>query len=256
LPHFAVYRDHLIALGIVPGDSDSATKAFADLNTELDNEKAAQKAAQIEVDTLSWAVQDLKISVDKFAAQIPTVEDKVKYLENMEVDKLNDVRAWELCLEHLTRANSDYKKQNTQLTKKLESKSFGRIRNILSFLNHFLVDPALTHRVGCRAQRPEDDGGQCSCLLLPRRVLLWSVCPQMLDNLPTRSREIILTNMRQAVSLTLKILMSLHPRTDLDAAGEGFTATCSDEEALKLVEDSTVSVGQVVDMFRVDMSLG
>jgi hypothetical protein len=78
----------------------------------------------------------------------------------------------------------------------------------------------------------------------------------MLDNLPTRSREIILTNMRQAVSLTLRILMSLHPRTDLDAAGEGFTTTCSDEEALKLVEDSTVSVGQVVDMFRVDMSLG
>jgi hypothetical protein len=29
-----------MALGIVPGDLDSATKAFADLNTQQDNEKA------------------------------------------------------------------------------------------------------------------------------------------------------------------------------------------------------------------------
>jgi hypothetical protein len=32
--------------------------------------------------------------------------------------------------------------------------------------------------------------------------------------------------------------MSLCPRADLDVAGEGFTATCNDEEALNLVEDS------------------
>jgi hypothetical protein len=65
---FVVYRDQLIALGIVPGDIDSATKAFADLKTELDNEKAVSKAAQIEVDTLSRAIKDLKISADKFTA--------------------------------------------------------------------------------------------------------------------------------------------------------------------------------------------
>jgi hypothetical protein len=34
-----------MALGIVSGDPDSATKAFADLKTELDKEKAAQKVA-------------------------------------------------------------------------------------------------------------------------------------------------------------------------------------------------------------------
>jgi predicted nucleic acid-binding Zn-ribbon protein len=112
-----------MALGIVLGDPDSATKAFADLKTELDNEKAAQKAAQIEVDTLSWVVKDLKISANKFTAQIPTLEDKVKYL-----DGLNEVKAWELCLECTTQANDDYKKQNTQLTKKPESKSLGRFR--------------------------------------------------------------------------------------------------------------------------------
>jgi hypothetical protein len=49
--------------------------------------------------------------------------------------------------------------------------------------------------------------------------------------------------------------MSLYPRADLDTVGEGFTMTCSDEEAVKLVEDSAVVAGQIVDMLGVDMSL-
>jgi hypothetical protein len=80
--------------------------------------------------------------------------------------------------------------------------------------------------------------------------------PQMLDSLPTRSREIILANMRKSVSLTLRILKSLYPRAELDAAGEGFAMTCSDEEALKLVENSAVTAGQIIDMLGIDMSLG
>jgi hypothetical protein len=71
-----------------------------------------------------------------------------------------------------------------------------------------------------------------------------------------QSQEIILTNMQQSTSLTLGILKSLYPRADLDAAGEGFTMTCTDEEALKLVKDSAVIAGQVIDMLGVDMSLG
>jgi hypothetical protein len=78
----------------------------------------------------------------------------------------------------------------------------------------------------------------------------------MLDSLSTRSQEIILTNMRQSVSLTLGILRSLYPQANLDTMGEGFAVTCSDEEALKLVEDFAVMVGQVVGMLGVDMSLG
>jgi hypothetical protein len=117
-----------MALGIVPGDPDSATKAFADLKTELDNEKTVQKAAQIKVDMLARAVKDLKISADKFTAQIPTLGDKVKYLENKVVDGLNEFKAWELFLERTTQANDDYKKQNNRLIKKLESKSLGHIR--------------------------------------------------------------------------------------------------------------------------------
>jgi hypothetical protein len=41
----------------------------------------------------------------------------------------------------------------------------------------------------------------------------------------------------------------------LDTAGEGFTATCSDEEALKLIEDSGMTMGYIMHMLGVDMSL-
>jgi hypothetical protein len=61
---------------------------------------------------LTRAVKDLKISSDRFTAQIPTLEDKVKHFENKVVDGLNEVRARELCLECTTQANEDYKKQN------------------------------------------------------------------------------------------------------------------------------------------------
>jgi hypothetical protein len=71
---------------------------------------------------LSRAVKYLKIYVDKFAAQIPTLEEKVKHLENKLVDGLNKIRAWELCLECTTIANDNYKNENAQLTEKLESK--------------------------------------------------------------------------------------------------------------------------------------
>jgi hypothetical protein len=42
----------------------------------------------------------------------------------------------------------------------------------------------------------------------------------------------------------------------LEAPGEGFAATCSDEDAQKLVEDSNVAIGQIVDMLGIDLSLG
>jgi hypothetical protein len=50
--------------------------------------------------------------------------------------------------------------------------------------------------------------------------------------------------------------MSLYPPADLDVAGKGFTVTCNEEEALELIEDSTVMVGHIVDMLGVDISLG
>jgi hypothetical protein len=50
--------------------------------------------------------------------------------------------------------------------------------------------------------------------------------------------------------------MCLYPWANLDATGKGFMVTCSDEEALKLIEDSDVTAGQVIDMLEVDMSVG
>jgi hypothetical protein len=78
--------------------------------------------------------------------------------------------------------------------------------------------------------------------------------PQLLDGLSNRCREVILANMKQAASLTLRILKSLYPRDDLDAAGDDFATTCTDKEALKLVEDSTLMVDHIVDMVPIDMS--
>jgi hypothetical protein len=42
--------------------------------------------------------------------------------------------------------------------------------------------------------------------------------------------------------------MSLYPRADLNMAGEGFTATCSDDEALKLIKDFAVIAERIIDM--------
>jgi hypothetical protein len=112
-----------MALGVISSVPDSVAKAFADPKAELDKETADQETTQIEVDTLTWAVKDLKICADKFAAQILTLEERVKLLENKVVDGLNEVKARELCLERTTQANDDYKKQNAQLTRKQESKS-------------------------------------------------------------------------------------------------------------------------------------
>jgi predicted nucleic acid-binding Zn-ribbon protein len=108
--------EQLMALGVAPDDPDSATKTFADLKAELEREKVARETAHIEVDTLTQAVKSLKISADNFSTQIHVLEEKVKHLENKVFDGLNEVRARELCLELTTKANDDYKSQNTQLT--------------------------------------------------------------------------------------------------------------------------------------------
>jgi hypothetical protein len=130
-----------MALDIVHGNPDSAATALADLKIELDQERSAQIIAQIEVDVLTRAVNDLKISTNRFTSQIPTLEDKVKHLENKVVDGLNKVRARELCLKRTTQANDDYKKQNTQLAKKLESKSLITFRTFYHSGTIFWLTP-------------------------------------------------------------------------------------------------------------------
>jgi hypothetical protein len=112
-------------LGIIVGASDLASKAFANMKADLDEEDATWLAAPVKVDVLSRAIKDQKIFADRFTTQIPILEYKVKHLENKVVDGLNEIWARELCLECTTQANDDYQKQISQLTKKLESKFFG-----------------------------------------------------------------------------------------------------------------------------------
>jgi hypothetical protein len=42
----------------------------------------------------------------------------------------------------------------------------------------------------------------------------------------------------------------------LDVAGEGFAATYINEETLKLIEDSAVMAGHIIDMLAIDLPLG
>jgi hypothetical protein len=79
--------------------------------------------------------------------------------------------------------------------------------------------------------------------------------PQMLDSMLTSSLEIILANMKQSASLTPRILKSLYLRANLDVIGEGFVAIYSDDESLKLAEDSAVMAEHIVDILPVDMSI-
>jgi activator of HSP90 ATPase len=57
-----------VALGIIPGDPDSAVIAFVDLKIELHKEKATRIAGQIEIDMVTQEVKDLKIYTDRFAS--------------------------------------------------------------------------------------------------------------------------------------------------------------------------------------------
>jgi HEPN domain-containing protein len=78
--------------------------------------------------------------------------------------------------------------------------------------------------------------------------------PELLDMLMTRSREVIIFNLRKASSLTLGILKSLYPRAELDAVGEGFATSYTEEEADDLVQSFVETMTQVIEMIMVDTS--
>jgi hypothetical protein len=80
-----------MALHIVPGDPNSAANAFIDLKNELVKETAVREVAEIKVKTLTRAIGDLKISANRFVAQIPSLEVKVNHLDNKVIDGLNEL---------------------------------------------------------------------------------------------------------------------------------------------------------------------
>jgi hypothetical protein len=68
--------EQLLALSVKPGDQDSAAKSLVALKTKLAEEKDAREKVQSENETLARVVDDLKKSADRFAAQIPDLEEK------------------------------------------------------------------------------------------------------------------------------------------------------------------------------------
>jgi predicted nucleic acid-binding Zn-ribbon protein len=110
-----VFMEQLTTLSVDPGDKDTAARYLASLKSKLVDEKAARKEAKDEVQSLARACAGLKKTADKFAAQVSELEQKV-------LDGLTKLCAKELSLEQTIKANEDYKSQNAQLTKKLESK--------------------------------------------------------------------------------------------------------------------------------------
>jgi chromosome segregation ATPase len=116
------FMEKLMALSVEPGDQDSVAKSLVALKSELAEEKATWEKAWVEVETLAEAIEDLKKTTSRFAAQVPTLEEKVKHLDNKVIDSLTEPYTKELSLEWTTKANEDYKSQNSRLTKKLETK--------------------------------------------------------------------------------------------------------------------------------------
>jgi hypothetical protein len=129
----------------------------------------------------------------------------------MVMDGLNELQARELCLECTTKVNNDFRSQNAQLTSKLESKL------------PWPSNPWFVLNVSLRLtlfQSEEYDAELNALKAMVENMIAFfylsdfstiTQAPQMLVSLLTSSREIILTNMKQSVSLTLEILKSLYP---------------------------------------------
>jgi hypothetical protein len=60
--------EQLLALGVEPGDENSAAKSLAALKIELVQEKVTREKAQIEAKTLTRAVDELKETTDQLTA--------------------------------------------------------------------------------------------------------------------------------------------------------------------------------------------
>jgi hypothetical protein len=67
----------LTTLDVDPEYKDSPASYLASLKSKLAHEKAARKQAQDEVETLGCEVGNLKKMTDKFAAQVPPLEEKI-----------------------------------------------------------------------------------------------------------------------------------------------------------------------------------
>jgi predicted nucleic acid-binding Zn-ribbon protein len=80
--------EQLVALGVEPGDQDSTTKSLTSLKNELAKEKLAQEKAQTDVETLTWAVEELNKTTNQLTTWVHSLGDQVKHLDNKVLDLL------------------------------------------------------------------------------------------------------------------------------------------------------------------------
>jgi predicted RNase H-like nuclease (RuvC/YqgF family) len=66
--------EQLVALGIEPGDHDSAAKSLAALKNELVEEKFTCEKSQTNVEALTRAVEELKRTIDQLTSWVPSLE--------------------------------------------------------------------------------------------------------------------------------------------------------------------------------------
>jgi septal ring factor EnvC (AmiA/AmiB activator) len=117
-----VFMEQLVALCVEPGDQDSAAKFNATLKNALADEKLGQEKAQMDAETLSWVVKEIKKTTNHLMAHVPSLETQVKNLNNKIVDLNTELGARELFLEQTTAAKDDFQHQSTRLMNKLEGK--------------------------------------------------------------------------------------------------------------------------------------
>jgi hypothetical protein len=160
--------------------------------------------------------------------QIPFLEEKVKHLDNKILDRITEIHAKDLSLERTTKANEDFKSQNAWLIKKLESTLMFPLSPRSCILLNVILTPLQLIESDAELNTLKAMVENVVAFFYPNDSSFASRAPQLLDGLPTRSQEVIPANMKQSVSLTLRILKSLFPRANLDATGKGFVATCTD----------------------------
>jgi regulator of replication initiation timing len=86
----------------------------------LAQEKLSQEKAQMDIETLFQAVEEIKKTTNQFMTQIPSLETQVMNL-NDKIAALNiELRARELSLGRTTVAKDDFQRHSTRLLKKLE----------------------------------------------------------------------------------------------------------------------------------------
>jgi hypothetical protein len=191
--------------------------------------------------------------LDQLLAQVAPLETQVRVLNRTIMDMSTKLHARSLYLEQATATKDDLQKLNSKLTKKLEGKS-----DSLSSVR------LLSHHANILGMFPADMEAELQTLkVIAENVVAYfypqdsdtvSRAPELLDVLPTRSWEIIISNMSKVSNLTLRILKSLYPKVDLGAAGEGFAATCSEDEATDLVQSFLETVIEILEMILIDMS--